>query len=30
MNRVQAGEVVAVDVQINELIKRRKVGTAWE
>jgi hypothetical protein len=28
MNRVQAGEVVAVDVQINELIKRRKVGTA--
>ena len=26
MNRVQAGEVVAVDVQINELIKRRKVG----
>ena len=26
MNRVQAGEVMAVDVQINELIKRRKVG----
>jgi hypothetical protein len=28
MNRVQAGEVVDVDVQINELIKRRKVGIA--
>ena len=26
MNRVQAGEVVEVEVQINELIKRRKVG----
>jgi len=26
MNRVQAGEVMAVDVQINELIKRRKAG----
>jgi hypothetical protein len=28
MNRVQAGEVVEPAVQINELIKRRKVGTA--
>jgi len=28
MNRVQAGEEIAVDVQINELIKRRKVGVA--
>jgi hypothetical protein len=28
IDRVKAGEVVAVDVQINELIKRRKVGTA--
>jgi hypothetical protein len=26
MNRVQAGEVVAVDTKINDLIKRRKVG----
>jgi len=28
MNKIKAGEVIAVDVQINELIKRRKVGTA--
>ena len=28
IDRVKAGEVMAVDVKINELIKRRKVGTA--
>jgi hypothetical protein len=28
IDRVKAGEVVAVDVKINELIKRRKVGIA--
>jgi hypothetical protein len=28
MNKVLVGEVVAVDVKINELIKRRKVGVA--
>lgn len=28
MNRVQAGEVIEVDVKINELIKRRKAGVA--
>jgi hypothetical protein len=28
IDRVKAGEVMAVDVQINELIKRRKVGIA--
>ena len=28
MNRVQAGEVVEVDIKINELIKRRKVVIA--
>ena len=28
MIKVRAGEVIAVDVQINELIKRRKVGVA--
>jgi hypothetical protein len=28
INQVQAGEEVAVDVKINELIKRRKVGVA--
>ena len=28
LEQVKAGEVMAVDVKINELIKRRKVGTA--
>jgi hypothetical protein len=28
MTKAKAGEVVAVDVKINELIKRRKVGVA--
>jgi hypothetical protein len=28
MNRIKSGEEVAVDVKINELIKRRKAGVA--